>query len=291
MPYSQTFLSSGGTEPYSWEVIAGSLPPGVALDGATGIASGNPTTAGDYPFTLQVTDADDNTATIDCSITVNPAGPPAVPPPGIGSATGVPFILRPGGCSEPNRWDRCLFEEMRKFEGIRLPPMCAMPEGFRHLLPWDDEHSAMPYQAVPFNKVSGLLTPAPAAGDQVVTTLTVPLGYDGFLTAAYWFYSGKGFVQGSGDILWRIQLNQRYVKDMSNNPYQIGSPQLPFPLTEGQLLLSGETARGIVNVPNLSGNINVGQSQIVMALIGFFWPRGGTRRYAEWRNRIGAQEN
>lgn len=68
--YAHNFVASGGTPPYSWAVIAGSLPPGVTLNGATGIASGDPTESGIFGFTLQVTDSGQNTASSHCQITV-----------------------------------------------------------------------------------------------------------------------------------------------------------------------------------------------------------------------------
>lgn len=45
--------------PIQWVVIAGELPPGLALDPDTGEISGSPTTPGDYSFTIQVTGAQD----------------------------------------------------------------------------------------------------------------------------------------------------------------------------------------------------------------------------------------
>jgi IPT/TIG domain/Bacterial Ig-like domain (group 3)/Putative Ig domain len=54
--YSATVAATGGTTPYSWGVVAGSLPPGLALGGSTGAIAGTPTASGQYAFTVQVTD-------------------------------------------------------------------------------------------------------------------------------------------------------------------------------------------------------------------------------------------
>lgn len=76
--YTETITVSGATAPVEWEVILGSLPPGLTLDAATGVISGTPTQGGTYPFTLQVTDADSNTDTEEFSIVVEGCVPRAV---------------------------------------------------------------------------------------------------------------------------------------------------------------------------------------------------------------------
>ncbi|MFN7976184.1 MAG: putative Ig domain-containing protein, partial [Acidobacteriota bacterium] len=83
VPYSQTVTASGGTAPYTFAVTAGALPPGLALNAATGVVSGTPTTPGTYNFTITATDANSctgsraYTVTIACAtITVNPASLP-----------------------------------------------------------------------------------------------------------------------------------------------------------------------------------------------------------------------
>ncbi|MCI4064848.1 putative Ig domain-containing protein [Micromonospora sp. R77] len=55
--YSDQLTVIGGTAPFSWSIAAGTLPPGLTLDPATGLLSGRPTAAGAYPFTVRVTDA------------------------------------------------------------------------------------------------------------------------------------------------------------------------------------------------------------------------------------------
>ena len=75
--YSQFVQVINGNLPFSWSIISGSLPTGLGLNGLTGEISGTPTTVQDTNFTVQVTDANNQTASKDLSITVHgntPAG-------------------------------------------------------------------------------------------------------------------------------------------------------------------------------------------------------------------------
>ena len=47
----------GGVQPYTWSVVAGTLPPGLELPRRENTISGTPTTAGTFTFTVRVTDA------------------------------------------------------------------------------------------------------------------------------------------------------------------------------------------------------------------------------------------
>jgi hypothetical protein len=55
--FAPVALNVSGTEPLTWSVSAGSLPPGLILNANTGIYSGTPTTAGSYAFTISVTNS------------------------------------------------------------------------------------------------------------------------------------------------------------------------------------------------------------------------------------------
>ncbi len=55
--YATTLVGTGGTAPYSFTVISGSLPAGLSLSSSAGAITGTPTTAGTFSFTAQVQDA------------------------------------------------------------------------------------------------------------------------------------------------------------------------------------------------------------------------------------------
>ncbi len=70
--YSQTLSATGGVTPYSWALASGTLPTGLSLS-ATGVISGTPTAAGNFSFTVKVSDAESppQTATQPLGITIN----------------------------------------------------------------------------------------------------------------------------------------------------------------------------------------------------------------------------
>ena len=71
VPYSQAFLAGSGDPPYTFSLVAGAFPPGLALNATTGIVAGTPTSEGAFPFTLQVVDSMFSVATARCSITIS----------------------------------------------------------------------------------------------------------------------------------------------------------------------------------------------------------------------------
>jgi hypothetical protein len=69
-PYSQVLAATGGTGSYTWSILSGNLPAGLALD-SSGRISGTPTGASTI-FVAQATDAAGTTASKTLSLTVTP---------------------------------------------------------------------------------------------------------------------------------------------------------------------------------------------------------------------------
>ena len=73
-PYGQPVEVTGGVGNLTW-TLTGALPDGLSLDQATGVISGDPTTAGTYNFTVQVTDTIPQSDTQSFSIEIFNSGP------------------------------------------------------------------------------------------------------------------------------------------------------------------------------------------------------------------------
>ena len=97
--YTKTLVASCGTGTYTtWAVTSGTLPAGLALNAATGVVSGVPTTVQVSPVTFQVTDSGSNTGSRALSITVTapapaPASSPGPAPQGTATPEAPPCTL------------------------------------------------------------------------------------------------------------------------------------------------------------------------------------------------------
>ena len=85
-PYNQTVVGSGGTAPYTYSIVAGALPAGLALNAATGAITGTPSGSGQSTFTVQARDVNGNVGSRSYavnigtnSLTINPATLPPAP--------------------------------------------------------------------------------------------------------------------------------------------------------------------------------------------------------------------
>jgi hypothetical protein len=104
--YSQALAASGGASPYSWSVTAGALPGGITLNASTGLLSGTPAAAGNFPFTAQVADSAAATATKDFVLTVVAALTITNASPLPAGSVGIPYsvTLTAAGGTAPYTW-------------------------------------------------------------------------------------------------------------------------------------------------------------------------------------------
>jgi len=70
--FGKTFTATGGSGTYTWALVSGALPPGVALDATRGTITGTPQTAGNFAFALTATDSEGRLANASAALTVAP---------------------------------------------------------------------------------------------------------------------------------------------------------------------------------------------------------------------------
>ncbi len=110
--YSQQLTNTGGTQPFSWSVISGSLPPGLTLSSG-GLLSGTPAASGTYSFTVQVVDSSISPMTATQAYQMTIAAAPVYPPltisgdsslgdVAVGAAVGQSFFA--AGGKPPYNW-------------------------------------------------------------------------------------------------------------------------------------------------------------------------------------------
>jgi len=103
-PYSATLTVIGGTAPYQWSVVSGSLPQGITLS-AAGQLSGTTTQQGTYSFTVQARDSLNATTTQALTLRVATGltiSTPSLPAGTIG--TGYSQTLQASGGTAPYSW-------------------------------------------------------------------------------------------------------------------------------------------------------------------------------------------
>ncbi|HEV2637129.1 MAG TPA: putative Ig domain-containing protein [Actinocrinis sp.] len=104
-PYGDQLTMTGGSSPITWSVSAGSLPPGLTLNSATGLLSGTPSSAGSYSFTVKVVDGSglSDTQPVTLAIIAGPTLTFPAPPTGWTHTVYLDTLTETGGTS-PFAW-------------------------------------------------------------------------------------------------------------------------------------------------------------------------------------------
>jgi hypothetical protein len=188
-------------------------------------------------------------------------GPPIVATAPITTSSGYRLYT-----AKPNAYDCCLWREEQQHRKLDLKRQtCPMIED------WDGR--TIPGLGLEFFASASVLTPAPGAGNVQVLTWTPGPGQHGMIYGIVFWYTGTGFVPGSGDIFWRLKVGRAWAQGLGNVSVPLGAPGAPWGIQDYIPVEQGQTAQVIVQVPNLSGNIQVGTSRILAQLLGWTYPQ------------------
>ena len=183
---------------------------------------------------------------------------------------------------EPNGWDTTLRRESLAWGWIRahggIKSCCRVPDLGAPVYnnpPWlvqpsqgekFEEMFAKPLTA--FQDGMGNFTGA----DIVLGQFVVPNGYDGALNRVVAQFNGSGFQDFSGDIVWRVLINNRYARNLGNIKNTFGDFATAFsvPGSDNIRLVSQQTVTLIANIPALSP---VTGGPVMAGAFGWFYPR------------------
>jgi hypothetical protein len=193
-------------------------------------------------------------------------------------------ILDPSGNRRINRgplndYDACLLRERMEWDqviegGLRTvccprgrkkynsPPWITMPREGRRF---------KPVGILPVSSFGGV------AGTQTALTMTVDTGYDGVLTDIVCEVvadGATGFIEGGGDVIWRLQNNQHYVRDLGNIQVTMGSLTSPGVVPRGGVRIFSRNVLTFLVSIDASGLANLSPgARIVTSLSGWMYPR------------------
>lgn len=182
----------------------------------------------------------------------------------------------------PNQWDRRLAQHANVWSYIALhgglKKCCRLPELGAPIYdspPWMVMPSqAEPFQEMFFQPVTAFQTGGAFNGlDVVLGQFVVQNGYDGAINRVVFNFNGTGFQDGSGSIIWRIKVGNRYVRNLGNVQNTFGDFQTAFmvPGQDSIRLISQQTVTLIANVP--VGSPIAGPGYISGGCFGWFYPR------------------
>jgi hypothetical protein len=152
--------------------------------------------------------------------------------------------------------------------GLGLPDTPAIREGYFPNQPWAE----MPANGIPFDEIASIATPAAGAAETTVLRFVVPAGLNGVILGVYNEYTGVGFVQGVGDITWRIYRADKPVRNYNNILTFMGTLQTARVVEGGILIYAGEEIRYTVQ-HNAGSPLPGPGTRTLAALKGYYWPR------------------
>lgn len=159
------------------------------------------------------------------------------------------------------------------------PQECA-PETERGKGYWPEPWVEMPPGGLPFDEFGSIATPAANGAENAVLTFQVPYGFDGIILAHANMFTGPGFVEGSGDLVWRIRIGKpslqgRPQRNYGNITTTRGGVEEARTVYGGIQATSDDTVQYSVT-HTVGSPIPPAGTRIICNLAGFYWPRGAS---------------
>lgn len=138
----------------------------------------------------------------------------------------------------PNFFDQCLMDEAESWRRIALAGGISQVAERKDGRYWkDDPWVVMPREGLRFHKIGPLALPVDDGLDYRVMSFPIPMGYEAtikLLTCNFIPRPGQlGLAEGSGDITWRLRVNNWWVRDYAVTTTSLGDMANPHVLSGG----------------------------------------------------------
>lgn len=120
----------------------------------------------------------------------------------------------------------------------------------------------MPDTGQPLHFAQAIATPAYGVDDTEVISFYVPDGWIAIIKGVYNDYGNTSLQEGSGDLIWRIDVDGFYPPGFDNITTRLGSTQFPRPLNGAIIALSGQKVRYTVSV-SATATIPIGNTALI----------------------------
>lgn len=177
-------------------------------------------------------------------------------------------------------YDQAIAGESRFWEWIAshggIKTCCRIPEMGAPIYsypPWQVmPSSGLRFQEIFFQTLANVSGGPPFNGvDTVLGNFRCEVGFDGVITHFVCGFTGNGFDDGSGQILWRLKIGQRFAKTLGSVNFTFGDLQTALTVPgSGYRMISGQTVQLIANIPNGSP---VNGGRVFAGVIGWTYPR------------------
>jgi hypothetical protein len=150
-------------------------------------------------------------------------------------------------------------QTMRKKRYLKAPWVEMPPEGERLMKPSNAAEG-------------GSIVPTFDGLDHTVLDFTMPIGWDGVGTQIMLTSTDKNFVEGSGDITWRVKVGARFIPDFANVRFSLNNLGFPHSLVGGYIrVLSLQRVQIFASVA-IAAAIDP-NSRINAAFVGWQYPK------------------
>jgi len=135
--------------------------------------------------------------------------------------------------------------------------------------PWE----AMPATGKAFHHEQVVDTPAVGTSDYAVVAVTVPYGWTMAIKDIHCRYMGSGFQDGSGDLIWRLSVDDAFQPGYDDIRTSLGSAGQPYSLGSAAILAySNQLVKFTVSVDAGTGIPTGSAAQLLCMIGGWYYP-------------------